>query len=152
MQSRYFKRLLPLTAVALLILAFLAIELTPGPCERSEIEKEERRKELFIQPNEYLKYTEITEHARAIRPKYEDLFWRQPNVYATSIGFHVDESGYDLEIPDGEGGCKRVVGFVIRVTEKVDKSTLPSEDRIPSMLEGVPVQIREEPNSFEIPQ
>ena len=55
MQSRYFKRLLPLIAVALLILAFLAIELTPGPCERTEEQKEERRKELFTQPNEYLK-------------------------------------------------------------------------------------------------
>ena len=41
MQSRYFKRLLPLIAVALLILAFLAIELTPGPCERSQIQTEE---------------------------------------------------------------------------------------------------------------
>ena len=42
MQSRYFKRLLPLTAVALLILAFLTIELTPEPCERTEAQKEER--------------------------------------------------------------------------------------------------------------
>ena len=151
MQTRYFKRLLPLTAVALLILAFLVIELTPGPCERTEEQKEERRKELFTQPNEYLKYVEITEHARAILPKYEDMFWRQPNVYVTSIGFHVDEDGYDLEVPDGEGGCKRVVGFIIRVTERVNQSTLLPEDRIPSMLEGVPVQIREEPDGFEFP-
>ena len=34
MQTRYFKRLLPLTAVALLILAFLAIEMDETPCER----------------------------------------------------------------------------------------------------------------------
>ena len=61
------------------------------------------------------------------------------------IGFHLDESGYALEVPDGEGGCKRVVGFIIRVTERVDQSALPPEDRITSMLEGVPVQILEEP-------
>ena len=79
------------------------------------------------------------------------MFWRQPNVYVTSIGFHVDEDGYDLEVPDGEGGCKRVVGFIIRVTERVNQSTLLPEDRIPSMLEGVPVQIREEPDGFEFP-
>ena len=101
--------------------------------------------------NEYLKYIEITDHARAIRPKYEDMFWRQPNAYAVGIGVHVDEKGYDLEEPDGEGGCKSVVGFIIRVTERVDQSALPPEDRIPSILEGVPVQIREEPDGFEFP-
>ncbi len=152
MQSRHFKRLLPLAAVALLILAFLAIELDepPGPCERRTVsEKEERRRELFQEQNrtEYLKYREITARAREVRPRYEAMFWRQPNVYAVGIGFHVDEDGYDLEIPDGEGGCKRVVGFVIWVTKQVDQSTLPPEDQIPSMIEGVPVQIVERPNS-----
>ena len=154
MQTRYFKRLLPLTAVALLILAFLAIELEepPGPCERRTVsEKEERRRELFQAQDRtsYLKYREITAQAKEVRPRYEAMFWRQPNVYATSIGFHVDEDGYDLEVPDGEGGCKKVVGFIIRVTEKVDQSAFPPEDRIPSMLEGVPVQIREEPSGLE---
>ena len=95
--------------------------------------------------NENLKYREITAHARAIRPKYEETFWRQPNVHSVGIGFHLDESGYALEVPDGAGGCKRVVGFIIRVTERVDQSALPPEDRITSMLEGVPVQILEEP-------
>ena len=37
------------------------------------------------------------------------------------------------------------MGFIISVTKKVDQSTLPAADRIPDTLEGVPVEIREEP-------
>ena len=149
MQSRYFKRLLSLTAVALLILAFLVIELEgpPGPCER----KYERREQLATTQTEYLQYIEVTERARAIRPKYNNLFWRQPNVWSVGIGLFVDENGDFLEVPDGEGGCTKVVGFRITVTEKVDQNTLPLEDRIPDMLEGVPVQIIETPNDWLVP-
>ena len=81
----------------------------------------------------------------------EDLFWRQPNVWATSIGYFRGEWDIPLEVPDGEGGCKRIVGFIIRVTEKVDQSALPPEDRIPDTIEGVPVQIIEVPEGFNFP-
>ena len=148
MQSRHYKRLLPLAAVALLILAFLVIEMdeTPGPCERSRIQAEEGRKQLATPNPEYLKeYREMSDLARAIRPKYRDLFWRQPNVWSTSIGFFKDENGNYIEVPDGEGGCKWVVGFVIRVTKRVVQDTLPPEDRIPAALGGIPVQILEDP-------
>ena len=73
--------------------------------------------------------------ARAIRPKYDPLFWRQPNVHGVGIG----------DIQDGSGEWTGKWGFVVHVTEKVDQSTLPPEDRIPDCLEGVPVEIREEP-------
>ena len=73
--------------------------------------------------------------ARAIRPKYDPLFWRQPNVHGVGIG--------DLRNEDGEE--TGLWGFVVHVTEKVDQSKLPPEDRIPDCLEGVPVEIREEP-------
>ena len=104
-------------------------------------------------PNpEHLKeWGEMTERARAIRPQYDDLFWRQPNVWAVGIGFFRGEWDIPLEVPDGDGGCKRVVGFIIRVTEKVDQSTLPPEDRIPDTIEGVPVQIIEVPEGFNFP-
>ena len=73
--------------------------------------------------------------AQAIRYKYDDLFWRQPNVHAVGIGDITDENGEYTDI----------WGFRIHVTEKVDQNTLPPEDRIPDCLEGVPVQIIEEP-------
>ena len=76
-----------------------------------------------------------TERATAIRPKYEDLFWRQPNVHGVGVGVIEDENGEDT----GQ------VGFVISVTEKVDQSTLPPEDRIPDCLEGIAVQFLERP-------
>ena len=73
--------------------------------------------------------------ARAIRHKYEDLFWRQPNVHAVGIG----------NIRDENGERTGIWGFVVHVSEKVDQHTLPRKDRIPACLEGVPVEIRVEP-------
>ena len=83
----------------------------------------------------YIKYMPAVEKAEAIRHKYEALFWRQPNVHGVGIGLIMDEDGRET----GE------VGFIIHVTEKVDQNTLPAADRIPDTLEGVPVEIREEP-------
>ena len=143
MQSRHFKRLLPLTAVALLILAFLVIELEepPGPCER----KYERREPLTTPQSEHLdELGDLTEQAQEL------LYWftsmdATPYAWQINLDFFEDENGDILEVPDGEGGCKTVMGFVIRVNEKVDQSALPPEDRTPDMFEGVPVQIVEEP-------
>ena len=77
----------------------------------------------------------MVDRARAIRHKYDALFWRQPNVHGVGIG----------RIRDENGQRTGAWGFIIHVTEKVDQSTLPPEDRIPDMLEGVVVEIREEP-------
>lgn len=104
----------------------------PDPLEEVDMSKYEEIPGYV--PN--IKSREATERARAIRHKYEDLFWRQPNVYGVGIGRLEDENG------EGTGQ----VGFVITVTEKVDQNTLPPEDRIPDCLEGVPVQIIEGPN------
>ncbi len=37
------------------------------------------------------------------------------------------------------------VGVIVSVTKKVPQEELPVEDRIPAELEGVPIQIVEEP-------
>ena len=154
MQSRYFKRLLPLAAVALLILAFLVIEVERhAALVRCEKQTEEKRREPLAThpPKHFERYTEVWRRAQEILPKYEDLFWRQPNVWSTGIGYFRGEWDIPLEVPDGEGGCKRIVGFIIRVTEKVDQNALPPGDRIPDTIEGVPVQIIEVPEGFNFP-
>ncbi len=94
---------------------------------------------LGNQPEDYQinwrRWKAVAERARAIRPKYEDLFWRQPNVWAVGLGFGEDE--------DGE--IVKEVGFVISVTELVPQRSLPGEDRLPECLEGSPVYIVVEP-------
>ena len=71
------------------------------------------------------------ERIHNVRLRYDDLFWRQPNVRGVSEGFITDENGSITEI----------WGILIDVTEKVDQNTLPPENRIPDCLEGVPVQM-----------
>ena len=75
------------------------------------------------------------ERARAIRPKYEAMFWRQPNVWSVGLGFGEDEDGELI----------KEVGFSISVTELVLQASLPAEDRLPECLEGIPVYISVEP-------
>ena len=77
--------------------------------------------------------TPTDEYIHEVRLKYDPLFWRQPNVFGVGEGY----------LGDGNGGWTETVGINIRVTKKVDQSTLPLEDRIPDCLEGVPVQIVE---------
>ena len=77
---------------------------------------------------------EITyERIIEVRNKYRPLIRRQPNYHGSGPANLLDENGEETE----------TMGITIRVTEKVDQSTLPAEDRIPDCLEGVPVQIVE---------
>ena len=112
-----------------------ASEIAPNPSQTAN------EAERDVVKENYEAIQETVEKARAIRHKYEDLFWRQPNVHGVGIGLIVDESGE----PTGRAG------FIISVTKKVDQGKLPPEDRIPDMLEGIEVQIqvREEPTIEE---
>ena len=81
------------------------------------------------------------QYAAAVGWKNEDLFFRQPNRSRGSVGVGILGKG-------GRPGEPLSVQIGILVTEKVDQSTLPPEDRIPDCLEGIPVTIREfKPNS-----
>ena len=68
--------------------------------------------------------------------------WRRPNVYGVGEAVFLDENG---EWTD-------TVGIEVMVTNKVDQSTLPPEDRIPDCLEGVPVQMLERPKPIFTPR
>ena len=100
---------------------------------------------MWIGQTEYLRYREISKRSEAIRPKYDALFKRQPNAWGVGEGLFQDEDGKYIVVPDGHGGYCNVVGFIIRVTEKVPQEELPPECRIPDVIEGIPVQIRERP-------
>ena len=87
------------------------------------------------------------ERIHEVRVKYNDLFWRQPNVWGVGEGQGVGEGpGYDAQT-----GWSTTSGIVVSVTTKVAQSTLPTADRIPSCLEGVPVMIEELPAPKIIP-
>ena len=73
------------------------------------------------------------ERIHQIREKYDKLFRRQPNVFAVGEGF----------FRDADGGWTETMGIVVMVSKKVDQSTLPTRNRIPACLDGVPVQIQE---------
>ena len=135
--------LLTLGAVALLLVAIACgIDSTPTappqPLPDCTTQDDSSMKEKILITTPESLHDDV-ERARAIRHKYEDLFWRRSNVWGVGIGEFRDENG------EWAGGPW---GFVISVTEKVDQNTLPPEDRIPDCLEGVPVQIIEETTPY----
>ena len=69
-----------------------------------------------------------------VRLRNDAKFWRQPNVHAVGEGYWKDRTG----------GWRDIIGIIVYVSEQVPTMTLPVEDRIPDLLDGVPVQIREE--------
>ena len=121
MNSSLFNQVYLLAAIAALVLA-VACSNDPSPCGFNLIIVKEESMTPEI-------YAEDAERAEAIRHKYDDLFWRQPNVHGVGIGIIENENGE----------YTNRAGFIIDVTKKVDQSTLPPEDRIPDCLEGVPV-------------
>ncbi len=68
---------------------------------------------------------------RFVLNKYEDLFWRQPNVYDVSIG----------QLLDDQGEVTKTWAITVWVTEKVEQATLPPEDRIPDILDTIRIRI-----------
>ncbi len=69
-----------------------------------------------------------------VRLANDALFWRQPNVFGVGEGHFRDENGNWLD----------TIGIVVSVTKKVDQNTLPTKDRIPECIDGIPVNVQEE--------
>ena len=66
-----------------------------------------------------------------VRLTNDDLFWRQPNVHGVGEGYFRNTNGT----------WSTTYGISIYVTQATDQSTLPSADRIPSLIERVPVRL-----------
>ena len=81
-------------------------------------------------------FKEATQRALAVKENHNDLLWRQPNAWALSVGI----------LQDAEGNETGEMGIIVHVTQKLDQAGLPIDDRIPPMLDGVAVEIREGPN------
>ncbi len=73
------------------------------------------------------------ERIREVMLKHKALFERQPNYDGLSGGY----------FRDADGNWTETVGIIVSVSERVDQNTLPTADRIPACLEGIPVQIEE---------
>ena len=71
---------------------------------------------------------------RQVLRQYEDLFARQPNFIEATRGLLEDHEGTPIPI----------VGILVHVSEEVDQEALPPQDRIPSCLDGIPIQFRVE--------
>ena len=80
------------------------------------------------------KYGITPERVHQMHLKYDELFWRYPNVVAVSEGY----------FKGTHGNWMNIIGIVVHVSEKVSPTTVPSEDRMSDIIDGVPVQIRQE--------
>ncbi|RME35541.1 MAG: hypothetical protein D6793_07130 [Thermoflexia bacterium] len=71
------------------------------------------------------------DRVRAVKTAYERELMRKPNVVGVGIGFR-QRSG---ELTDE-------LAIIVSVTHKVPMEDLAPEDRIPSEIEGVPVDVQ----------
>ncbi len=80
------------------------------------------------------------EHISEVFDKYKGQLWREPNTVAVVKGHLMDEYGNRVgDVTDGRADA------IVVVVCKIRKNTRPGEYRAPDCLEGVPVQVQEEP-------
>lgn len=77
-------------------------------------------------------------HAQSVQEKYTDALMSKPHVVGVALGFSSKHKAAD---PSGEH--ERQVCLVVMVDEIVDAEAISPEDRIPEMLEGVPVEVQQ---------
>ena len=81
------------------------------------------------------------EHINEVFDKYEGQLWREPNTVAVVKGHLKDEYGLRVgDVTDGRADA------IVVIVCKIRKNRRPGEYRAPDCLEGVPVQVQEEPN------
>lgn len=67
-------------------------------------------------------------HAQSTKVKYEATLLRKKNVVGVGIGFKETKQG-------------EVIAIMVNVTQKVSLHQLPEADRIPHILDDVPVRV-----------
>ena len=131
----------------LLTVVCLTATLLAWACGDAGITPEERAQEWAEQLQAWeecmSKEIEIThERVKEVIAKHRALLRRQPNQY----GF----GGGESMLNEHTGETLERAGIVVYVTDKVDQSTLPEEDRIQDCLDGVPMWIIEAPNTLDL--
>ena len=98
---------------------------SPTPIPERVVQLGDCEEEIMTEPLTY-------DFMRAVLEKHRELFMRQPGYSAALVMNLLDENG---EETDREG-------IVLLVTEETDPSTQEPDDRVPSCLDGVPVEVR----------
>jgi hypothetical protein len=75
---------------------------------------------------------DTTSRLTQIQARYTDMLMSKHNVIGVGIGYR-KQHGEFIQQP-----C-----LVVMVTEKIPSEELPPEDRIPTELEGIPVDVQE---------
>ena len=103
----------------------------PGPADSTVPENMAGMTQEEIQEH----YSQVRRAKKMVNNQYDtdSLFRRQPNYFEVTENFLKDE----------HGEWTATWGITVWVTEKVDQGTIPPEDRIPEVLEGIPVRISE---------
>ena len=79
------------------------------------------------------RFVETQACANGIRHKYFALFERYPNVLGVHPGFLRDKNGHLTER----------IGLIVLVTKEVAEDRISPGNRIPDVLDGVPIEVRE---------
>ncbi|MBN1878110.1 MAG: hypothetical protein JXA33_28065 [Anaerolineae bacterium] len=69
--------------------------------------------------------------AQTVKARYETMLMQKPNVVGVGVGLYMQHGTYTNE-----------PAVIVNVTRKVPKETLDPDERIPSMLEDVRVQVQ----------
>ena len=96
------------------------------------------------------KGTAMTENRQSERPSDEHLervFLKHLNSFIAYP--HFSGAGVGI-LPVRDENGEEIIGIEIRVSELTDPSTLPSEQRIPDCIEGIPVLIRQDDSQYVI--
>jgi hypothetical protein len=69
-----------------------------------------------------------------VQTRYVDMLMQKPHVIGVAVGMR-KRSGFLMQPPQ--------LCLVVMVDQKVDSESLPPEDRIPTEIEGIPVDVQE---------